>query len=145
MKVLLVQPPLEDFYTTPIRLYPLGLLYAAAVFERAGCAVEILDCLSPLRKTQIPVPPDFAYMKPFMDNPYFFNGYYRFGMKEEQIVQRIRDFAPDIIGVSSQFTAYYQSVEELALLIQRNFQAPVFIGGTMPPLFLSRYEKERPR
>jgi radical SAM superfamily enzyme YgiQ (UPF0313 family) len=135
MKVLLVQPPLEDFYTTPIRLYPLGLLYAAAVFERAGCVVEILDCLSPLRKTRIPIPPDFAYMKPFMDNPYFFNGYYRFGMKEEQIVQRIKDFAPDIIGVSSQFTAYYQSVEELALLIQRNFQAPVFIGGNHATAF----------
>ena len=28
MRILFVQPPIEDFYTTAIRLYPLGLLYA---------------------------------------------------------------------------------------------------------------------
>ena len=40
MKVLLVQPPIEDFYDTPIRTYPLGLLYlAAAVGEIADVAL----------------------------------------------------------------------------------------------------------
>jgi len=123
MRVLLIQPPLEDFYTTPIRLYPLGLLYAARVLEDFGAEVEVLDCLAPLRKTRIPVPPSFRHLPPLSRVPHFFKGYYRFGLADGEILRRIRDFAPDLIGVSSQFTAYYQSVEELALLIKRNFKA----------------------
>ena len=33
MKVLLVQPPVEDYYDTAIRTYPLGLAYVAASIE----------------------------------------------------------------------------------------------------------------
>jgi len=64
-----------------------------------------------------------------MENPYFFKGYYRFGIFDEEIVTRIKTFSPDLIGISSQFTAYYQSVEQLARLIKKNFQVPIFIGG----------------
>jgi len=47
MKFLLIQPPLEDFYTTPIQLYPLGLLYVAGVLKKPRQQVQILDCLVP--------------------------------------------------------------------------------------------------
>jgi len=135
MRVLLVQPPVEDFYTTAIRLYPLGLLYVAAVLERAGCEVHILDCLSPLRKKRIPVPADFAYLQSFIENPLFFRGYYRFGIGDEDIVGKIVDFAPEAIGISSQFTAYYQSVVEIVRLIKKNFKMPIFIGGNHATVF----------
>jgi radical SAM superfamily enzyme YgiQ (UPF0313 family) len=144
MKVLLVQPPLEDFYTTAIRLYPLGLLYAAAVLEKAGCTVEILDCLSPLRKRRIPVPEDFAYLEPFMGDPCFFKGYYKFGRDTDGIVRRIKDREPDIIGVSSQFTAYYQSVEELVKLVKRSSRFPVFIGGNHATAFPEEIKERTP-
>ena len=144
MKVLLVQSPIEDFYTTAIRLYPLGLLYVAAVLENAGCTVEILDCLSPLRKRRIPVPGDFAYLEPFMSDPFFFKGYYRFGRDMDGIVRRIKDCEPDIIGISSQFTAYYQSVEELIRLIKQNFRSPVFIGGNQATAFPEEIRKRTP-
>jgi len=144
MKVLLVQPPLEDFYTTAIRLYPLGLLYAAAVLEEAGCTVEILDCLSPLRQRRIPVPLDFAYLEPFMGEPTFFKGYYKYGMSANETVRRVKDFGPDIIGVSSQFTAYYQRVEELVRLIKQNFRSPVFIGGNHATAFPAEIRKRTP-
>ncbi len=144
MKVLLVQPPLEDFYATAIRLYPLGLLYAAAVLEKAGCTVEIQDCLSPLRKRRIPIPEDFAYLEPFMGNPCFFKGYYRFGMDTDGIVRRVKDLAPDIIGVSSQFTAYYQSVEELVRLVKRSSRSPVFIGGNHATAFPEEIRQRTP-
>jgi hypothetical protein len=32
MKVLLIQPPIEDFYETPIRRQPLGLAYLVPEF-----------------------------------------------------------------------------------------------------------------
>ncbi|RPH88901.1 MAG: hypothetical protein EHM72_21050, partial [Calditrichaeota bacterium] len=73
MKILLIQPPLEDFYTTPIRLYPLGLLYVSATLRKLGHEVEVLDCLQPLRKKQLPVPSAFKYLENyFAGNPYLF-------------------------------------------------------------------------
>lgn len=62
MKILFLQPPIEDFYTTPSRLYPLGLTYAAATARHLGHEVEILDWLSPPKKRQLSIPHDFSYL-----------------------------------------------------------------------------------
>jgi radical SAM superfamily enzyme YgiQ (UPF0313 family) len=144
MRILLVQPPIEDFYTTPIRLYPLGLLYAARVLEEAGAEVQILDCLTPLKKRKIPVPAGFGYLPPVDGIPYFFKGYYRFGLRDEEIVAWIEDFSPDLVGISSQFTAYYKNVEELARLIKREFGLPVFIGGNHATVFAAEIRRRTP-
>ena len=144
MKVLLIQPPLEDFYTTTIRLYPLGLLYTARVLEDAGATVEILDCLTPLKKRGIPVPASFSYLPALDEIPHFFKGYYRFGTGDEVILSRIRAFGPDLIGISSQFTAYYKSVEELVRLIKEKFAVPVFIGGNHATAFAFEIRRRTP-
>jgi radical SAM superfamily enzyme YgiQ (UPF0313 family) len=144
MRVLLIQPPLEDFYTTPIRLYPLGLLYTARVLEELGAEVEVLDCLTPLRKKRIPVPPSFSYLPPLGRVPHFFKGYYKFGLPDVEILRRIRAFSPDLIGISSQFTAYYQSVEELVRLFKRYFSSPVFIGGNHATVFAAEIKPRTP-
>jgi len=36
MKILLIQPPIRDFYQTSIRTQPLGLAYLAASLQRCG-------------------------------------------------------------------------------------------------------------
>ncbi len=144
MKVLLIQPPLEDFYTTPIRLYPLGLLYAARIFLDSGWEADILDCLSPFKKRRLPIPKSFDYLIPFMENPYFYKNYYRFGISEQEIVSRIRASSPDLIGISSQFTAYYQSVEELVHLIKKNFRLPIFVGGNHATAFTEEIKARTP-
>jgi hypothetical protein len=36
MKILLIQPPVEDFYQTSLRTLPVGLLYLAAALRCAG-------------------------------------------------------------------------------------------------------------
>ena len=130
MKVLLIQPPVEDFYPTPIRLYPLGLIYAARVLMRLDVDVEILDCLTPLRKKQLPIAADFAYLKPFIKaEPLLFQHYYRFGLDEETIIAAIERSQPDLIGIAAQFTAYFSSVAELAARIRLHCPTPIFIGG----------------
>ncbi|MBN1482644.1 radical SAM protein [candidate division KSB1 bacterium] len=130
MKFMLIQPPIEDFYTTAIRLYPLGLLYTAAVLQELGHTVEILDCLNPPKKRQLSIPQDFSYLESyFAHNPYLFKNYYRFGISDDDIVQRVQHAQADLIGISSQFTAYFASVAKLATLIKRNFNVPIFIGG----------------
>jgi radical SAM superfamily enzyme YgiQ (UPF0313 family) len=144
MRVLLIQPPIEDFYTTPIRLYPLGLLYAARVLDDAGAEVGILDCLKPLWKRKIPIPASFGYLPPLDEIPYFFKGYYRFGLDAEQIIARVKEFSPDLVGISSQFTAYYKSVEELSRLIKREFRIPVFIGGNHATVFAAEIRRRTP-
>ncbi|MBC8246611.1 MAG: cobalamin B12-binding domain-containing protein [Deltaproteobacteria bacterium] len=136
MRVLLIQPPLEDFYTTPIRLYPLGLLYVARLFQVWNCQVRVLDCLQPLKKKQIPIPADFHYLKThFEKNPFLFKGYYRFGRPEQAILDAIDAYAPDLIGISSQFTAYYESVARLVQSIRTRRQTPLFIGGNHATVF----------
>lgn len=130
MRVMLIQPPLEDFYTTPVRLYPLGLLYAAGAFQKQGCQVQILDSLTPLKKKSLPVPPDFHYLTPYLENaPLFFKRFYRFGLSHEQILSKIEAFHPEAVGLAAQFTAYFQSVAELADSIKKNLNLTVFIGG----------------
>ena len=42
MKVLLIQPPIEDFYDTSVRTYPLGLVYVASRVSRVA-EVAVLD------------------------------------------------------------------------------------------------------
>ncbi len=145
MKVLLIQPPLEDFFTTPIRLYPLGLLYAAKAFQLAGVEIQILDCLNPLKKRRIPLPEAFGYLTPFLrENPYLFQGYYRFGLSEETICERIRTWHPDVVGISSQFTAYFKSVAEIVSCIKAHFDIPVVVGGHHATVFESRIRERCP-
>lgn len=136
MKVLLLQPPIEDFFTTPIRLYPLGLLYAAATLKELGYEVAILDCLSPPKKRQLPIPKDFSYLeRHFKNDPLLFKGYYRFGLSDDQIMNRIKSAKPDVIGISSQFTAYFSSTQKLAELIKSEMDIPIFIGGNHATAF----------
>jgi len=145
MKVLLIQPPIEDFYTTPIRLYPLGLLYAARVLTVLGAEVRILDCLTPLKKRQLPIADDFSYLRPFFDaDPLLFKHYYRFGLDENRIIEAIDAYAPDLIGIASQFTAYYKNVAELADMIKARCTAPIFIGGNHATVLAAEIRKKTP-
>lgn len=134
-RALLIQPPLEDFYTTPIRLYPLGLLYGAAVCESAGWEVKILDCLTPLRKKEIQLPSKFSYLRPYLSHPHFFRRYYRFGLSLEKIIKEVKDFSPDLIGLGCSFTAYYRSAAEVAEEIRRHWGRTIIAGGNHASCF----------
>ncbi len=130
MRILLLQPPIEDFYTTPIRLYPLGLLYGAAVLRQAGHEVTLVDALTPLKKRTLRLPANLAYLQPFLGTtPHFFSHYYRFGREDAALLAEIAAWRPEAVGLSSQFTAYYKNIDELVPQIKRSAGCPVFIGG----------------
>src|ERR1044072_9898021 len=42
LKVLLVQPPVQDFYDTDVRLQPIGLAYLKAAVKKHLASVEIM-------------------------------------------------------------------------------------------------------
>jgi len=145
MRILLIQPAIEDFYSTPIRFYPLGLLYVAAVLQSRGHQVRILDSLTPLRKWERPIPAELAYLRPlFSNNPYLFQHYYRFGVKDVEIVRQAQAWQPDLIGISSQFTAYFQQTAELALALHHQVGCPIILGGHHASAFSAEIMEKLP-
>lgn len=42
MRIVLVQPPIQDFYDTDVRLQPIGLCYLKAAIEKHHPDVEVI-------------------------------------------------------------------------------------------------------
>jgi radical SAM superfamily enzyme YgiQ (UPF0313 family) len=134
MKVLLIQPPVRDFYQTSIRTQPIGLAYLAASLKFNGYEVGILDCQTS-EKRAIPIPSEFSYLKdfyPFNDRSPFklYTGYYHFGMAWDEIRERIKGSKAYVFGISSSFTPYYQEALEIARIIKEwDHKKIVVMGG----------------
>jgi radical SAM superfamily enzyme YgiQ (UPF0313 family) len=134
MKVLLIQPPIRDFYQTSIRTQPIGLAYLAASLKSQGYEVEILDCQTE-KKRSIPVPIELSYLRdfyPFNDRSPFklYTGYYHFGMGWDEIRQKIKGSKADVFGISSSFTPYHGEALEIVRMIKEwDKNKMVIMGG----------------
>jgi len=124
-KILLIQPPFSDYYQTNIRKYPLGLLYIASYLRNNidkllnGTQIEIYDSLKNNKRKTYQIPSELKYTKDFFpDNDvspfHLFTNYYYFGESFDDILKYIKSYNPDIIGISSLFSAYNKEVFELA-------------------------------
>jgi radical SAM superfamily enzyme YgiQ (UPF0313 family) len=135
MKILLIQPPVEDFYQTSLRTLPVGLLYLAASLRGAGIDVEILDCQATMRKHVLQVPPEFAYLKRYYQpgnlSPFkLFSHYRHYGLPWEEIRERIRQAHADVIGIAALFTPFYREALHVAALAKAvDPTRPVIMGG----------------
>ncbi len=135
MKILLIQPPVRDFYQTAIRTQPIGLAYLAASLEKSGFEVAILDCQITQQKQKIPVPGKFSYIQEFYPrgdlSPFrLYSGYYHFGLSYEEIKECIKQSGADVIGISSQFTPYCEEAFAIASLVKSiDHHLPVIMGG----------------
>jgi radical SAM superfamily enzyme YgiQ (UPF0313 family) len=134
MKILLIQPPIQDFYQTLIRTQPIGLAYLAASLKSHDHEVEILDCQIGKRES-IPIPSELSYLGdfyPFDDRSPFklYTGYYHFGMGWEEIARKIKDSKADVFGISSSFTPYHGEALEISRIIKEwNRKKIVVMGG----------------
>jgi anaerobic magnesium-protoporphyrin IX monomethyl ester cyclase len=135
MKILLIQPPVEDFYQTSLRTLPVGLLYLAASLRCAGIDVEILDCQATMHKHVLEVPPEFAYLKRYYQpgnlSPFkLFSHYRHYGLAWEEIRERIRQAHADVIGIAALFTPFYREALHVAALAKAvDPTRPVIMGG----------------
>lgn len=134
MKVLLVQPPVEDFFYTQKRSYPLGLLYLATRLREIA-DVEILD----LRvKRVLPAPNPFPEVGEFyrsdIHSPFsLFKGYKRFGLCDREIRGILEEKRPDFLCISSLFSAYSGEALEVARIAKElNPKVNVVLGGHHP-------------
>ncbi|MCX8011800.1 MAG: cobalamin B12-binding domain-containing protein, partial [Desulfobacterota bacterium] len=133
MKVLLIQPPIQDFYQTPTRIQPIGLAYLAASLKANGYEVEILDAQKKKRKT-IPFPPELFYLREFYPDydrsPFkLYTHYYHFGLDWEEIKERIKNSRAEVFGISSLFTPYQAEALKIARIIKEWDKGKIVVFG----------------
>jgi len=139
MYMLLIQPPVEDFYETEVRLQPIGLAYLKAVLgiHLPSVRVRIVDFHRGWGRRTVPLPTDLRDLRtlygPSDRGPFrTFHSYYRFGASFEQMVDFIRKEAPDVVGISSLFTAYFREALETAAAARQACGAVTILGGAHP-------------
>jgi radical SAM superfamily enzyme YgiQ (UPF0313 family) len=137
LKILLIAPPIQDYYDTEIRHFPLGLLYLKAAINHfhPDVEVKIIDFHHGCGKRSIPVPRELNYTRKYFTkndlSPFSsFYHYYHFGKEFDPIVEEIIRFNPDLVGIASMFTTYYFEVKEIASRLKRECpHIKIVLGG----------------
>jgi radical SAM superfamily enzyme YgiQ (UPF0313 family) len=137
MKILLIQPPIQDFYDTDIRLQPLGLcmLKAAAKKFLPHIQVTVRDYHQGHGRKTIPLPAELSYLHEYFRYPdtspfsTFFH-YYHFGAPFQEIAEDVAHEKPDLVGISSLFSPYHREALACAREIKKCLDIPVLMGGS---------------
>src|SRR5918994_720531 len=137
MKLLLIQPPVQDFYDTDVRLQPIGLAYLKAAVNQhlPGVDVIIKDYHAGYGRRTVAIPKELVYLKDYYSiadkSPFStFHRYYHFGKPFDDIERDIAELKPDVVGISSLFTPYYREVLEIAARVKKHLSVPIVVGGS---------------
>ncbi|MFH1829368.1 MAG: radical SAM protein [Pseudomonadota bacterium] len=130
LRVLLIQPPIRDFYRTKFREYPLGLLYLASSLKAAGFIVDILDARAEKTEKTASLPPQLEHLSNYYtrENKLFAN-FKHFGMRYNEIAEQVRRIAPDVVCISSMFTPYVGEVIKTAEVLRKAIPLLFIIAG----------------
>jgi radical SAM superfamily enzyme YgiQ (UPF0313 family) len=136
--IILIQPPISDFYLTAKRTIPYGLACIAGELGRKGYSVEILDALASTRSKRVGLPPEMSYLREFYSGPdispfSMFYDFRRFGLTQEAIGEKVRNSGAFLVGISSLFSAYSAEALRTAELVKRLYpEIPTVLGGHHP-------------
>lgn len=136
--ILLVQPPIRDFYLTAKRTIPYGLACIAGVLREAGFSVQILDALATRRTKTVAPPAEMAFLDQFYGradrSPFsLFHGYKHYGLSYAAISRIARSSGAWLVGVSSLFSPYADMAEKTAELVRSALpESVVVLGGHHP-------------
>ncbi len=136
--VLLIQPPIRDFYATAKRSIPYGLASIAAELIQHGFSVDIIDGLATSKSRSIPLPAEMGYLSGLYSNPDFspfalFHQYKHFGYSFEHIGKLAKASRAFLIGISSLFTAYSPEALQTARAVNAcHPSCKIVIGGHHP-------------
>lgn len=136
--VLLIQPPVRDFYLTAKRTLPYGLSLIAASLMRAGHSVEIFDAMAVAKSKIRPWPSEMAHLAPYYGKPDvspfgLFHHFRHYGYSFEHIGQTVWQRKPFLVGISSLFTAYSDMALKTAEVVKASCpEAVVVLGGHHP-------------
>ena len=133
--VLLIQPPIRDFYLTAKRTLPTGLASVAGALRAHGFSVAMIDALASRKSRPRPRPDEMAYLDPFYGTPdrspvALFHGYYHFGYAFDHIGRLARAAGAPLVGISALFTAYADDALETARAVKAHHpDCAVVVGG----------------
>ena len=137
MKVLLIQPPVEDFYDTDVRLQPIGLAYLKAAVKKHLPEVEVIikDYHGGRGRRTVAIPRELRYLTDYYSvddkSPFStFHQFYHFGKSFDEIEAEVAELKPDVVGISSLFTPYFREALEVAARVKRRTTAIIVMGGS---------------
>ena len=137
MKLLLIQPPVRDFYDTDVRLQPIGLAYLKAAVKKHLPAVEVIikDYHGGCGRQTVALPKELRYLTDYYSvadkSPFStFHQFYHFGKSFDEIETEINELTPDVVGISSLFTPYFREALEVAARAKKRSNAIVVMGGS---------------
>jgi radical SAM superfamily enzyme YgiQ (UPF0313 family) len=136
--VLLIQPPIRDFYLTTGRTIPYGLACIASALMKDGFTVQILDCLATSKSRHIDLPPEMAYLQEYYGKPdvspfALFHHFKHFGYSFEHVGRVVKNSGAFLVGISSLFTAYSEEALKTAEVVKEfHPRCKVVLGGHHP-------------
>jgi B12 binding domain/Radical SAM superfamily len=136
--ILLIQPPIRDFYLTAKRTLPYGLASIAASLRCAGFTVSICDGLATAKSRPIPWPEEMQYLSPYYGrsdrSPFgLFHQFRHYGYSLEHIAVQARRSGAFLIGISSLFSAYSDMALGTAAAVRKACpDACIVLGGHHP-------------
>jgi len=140
--ILLIQPPIRDFYLTAKRTLPYGLACIAGALISEGFTVEIFDALATAKSKVLDLPPEMAYLEKYYGcadvSPFtLFHHYRHFGYSFEHIGKIVRESGAFLIGISSLFTAYGDEALKTADIVKKfHPNSRIVMGGHHPTAFM---------
>lgn len=138
MDILLIQPPVRDFYLTAKRTVPYGLISIAASLIKYGFSVQVFDALATSKNRPEKLPPEFFYLNPFYGkadiSPFcLFHQYRYFGYGLSHMMKVIKEANANVVGISSLFTAYGEDALAVAGIAKKVLpECTVVLGGHHP-------------
>jgi radical SAM superfamily enzyme YgiQ (UPF0313 family) len=136
--ILLIQPPIRDFYLTAKRTIPYGLACIAPALLKNGFSVKILDALATSKSRVCDLPREMDYLRKYYGRPDrsafgLFHQYRHFGYSFEHIGKMARESGAFLIGISSLFTPYMQEALQTAETVKAFHPGcKIVVGGHHP-------------
>ena len=140
-RIVLIQPPVRDFYLTRKRTLPYGLASIAADLEEAGFSCTLIDGLATDKSKAADLPGIFSYLEPFYGRPdlshfSLFSTFRHFGYAHGHLAHLTRKENPFLVGISSLFTPYADQAMATAAAVKKFCpDAWVVLGGHHPTAF----------
>lgn len=154
MKILAINPPVEDFSAYNLWACPLGLFRVVDQLQRDGHDVEYLDLLDGKEVgDEYADPPKHrkdgrhSYWKRVIEKPsqisFMPRNYFRFGADKKKVKELIRSSPrPDKVLISTGMTYWYKTVLEVIDIVRESFgDIDVEIGGISATLIPEVFEK----
>lgn len=117
-KILLINPPITSFARERPNITldePLGIAYIAAMLMKNNYEVKILDCVA---RDPNNVEKDGMF--------------FRYGLSLQGIKDFVKEYDPDIVGITSMFTIHAKGVHDTAKAVKEVKDIPVVVGGAHP-------------